>query len=63
MSEENRIPVYGKDAEDQDKRAFDIVMRNGQPCFETKDRYGNKVWTAAKEALEACKKLNQRTTA
>ena len=61
--EENRIPVYGKNAEDQEKRVFDVVIKDGQPCFETKDRKGNKVWIAAKVAIEACKKLCQRTTA
>jgi len=63
MSEEKRIPIYGKDAEDQARRAFDIVMKDGQPCIETKDRYGHKVWTAAREAFEACKRLRQTTPA
>ena len=60
--EENRITVYGKDAEDQDKRAFDVIMKDGKPCFETKDRYGKKVWTSASEALAACKRLRKSTS-
>ena len=40
---ENRIPIYGKNAEDQAKRACDIVLKDGLPCIETKDRNGNKV--------------------
>lgn len=61
--EEERITIYGKNAEDQEKRAFDVIIKDGQACFETKDRYGNKVWTTAREALEACRKLRRRATA
>lgn len=61
--EEERITIYGKNAEDHEKRAFDVVMKDGQPCFETKDRNGNKVWTTAREALEACRRLRRRPSA
>ena len=56
---ENRIPIYGKNAEDQAKRACDIVLKDGLPCIETKDRNGNKVWAPAKDVFAACKKLRQ----
>ncbi|MBR5109053.1 MAG: hypothetical protein IK099_02565 [Clostridia bacterium] len=57
--EEKRIPVYGKDAEDKEKRAFDWIVVNGRPYMETKDRSGHKVLTPAKDAIAAYKKLQQ----
>lgn len=57
--EEKRITVYGKDAEDKDKRAFDWIMVDGHPFMETKDRRGHKVLTPAKDAMDAYRRLNQ----
>ena len=58
--EEKRITVYGKDAEDKEKRAFDWIMVDGHPYLETKDRYGHKVVTPANAAIAALKRLKQQ---
>lgn len=57
---EKRISVYGKDAENKQKRMFDWIMINGKPFIETKDSHGNKVWTPATEAITAYRKLQEQ---
>ena len=57
--EDKRIAVYGKDAEDKEKRAFDWIRIKGQLFVETKDRHGRTVRTPAKEALAPYKQLQQ----
>lgn len=58
--EQERIPVYGKDPEDKEKRAFDWIMINGCLFIETKDRYGHTIRTPANKALAPYKKLQQQ---
>ena len=55
--EENRISVYGKDAEDKEKRAFDLILIDGQPYVETVSREGHKIKTPAIAAVSAIKRL------
>lgn len=57
-----RTTIYGKDAEGQSKRFCDIVLIDGSPCLEVKDRYGHKVWAsvdAAKAAIHELTKNNK----
>ena len=56
-----RIPVYGKDTEDKQKRAFDWIMIDGKMYVETVNRDGHKVRTPASAAIIAYKKLRQST--
>ena len=57
--EENRIRVYGKDAEDKEKRAFDLILVDGQPYVETVSREGHKIKTPANAAISAIEWLKQ----
>lgn len=58
--EQKRIPVYGKDTEDKQKRAFDWIMIDGKMFVETVNRDGHKVRTPASAAITAYKKLQQQ---
>lgn len=57
---EKRIPVYGKDAENKQKRMFDCIMINGKPFIETKDSHGHKIRTPATEAITAYRQLQEQ---
>ena len=59
--EENRIPVFGKDSEEHDKRAFDWVIVDGKPVVETKDhRTGARVRTPLDKVLAGYERLKQK---
>ena len=57
--EENRVPVFGKDAEEHEKRAFDWILVDGQPVVETK--YNNvRIRTPLPRVLDGYKRLTQK---
>ena len=47
-----RIVVYGKDAEMNEKRAFDLVQEDGVIYLVTVNRDGHKIRTNAKVIME-----------
>lgn len=57
--EEKRMTVYGKDAENKDKRMFDYVTINGQLFVETKDSHGHRIRTLAAKAFAAYQQMRQ----
>lgn len=57
---EERVSVFGKDAEEHDKRAFDWILVNGQPYMETKDRHGNKVRTPVNRVVAGYEQLKRK---
>ncbi|MBQ4290409.1 MAG: hypothetical protein II719_04360 [Clostridia bacterium] len=57
---EKRISVYGKDAENNQKRMFDWVKVNGQLYIEAKDSHGHKIRTPAAEAISAYRQLKSQ---
>ena len=57
----DRIPIYGRDAEGHRKRAFDMILVQGLPFMETKDRTGHIIRAPADEALNAIEKLKQKS--
>lgn len=58
--EEKRIPVYGKDAENHQKRMFDWILIDGKYYMETKDRNGHMIRKPADEAITAYKQLQDK---
>ena len=56
----NRVSVYGKDAEGKRKRGFDCVMIDGKPYIESITREGHKVKTPAYEAANAFRELQEK---
>lgn len=58
---DDRIPIYGHDAEGHRKRAFDLILVQGLPFMETKDRTGHIIRAPADDALDAIEKLKQKT--
>ena len=57
---DERVPVYGKDAEGNRKRGFDWLMIDGKPYIESVTREGHKVKTPAYEAANAFKELQEK---
>lgn len=57
----DRIHIYGQDAEGNKKRAFDLVLIHGHPYLETKNRTV-LIRTPADDALNAIKKLKQESS-
>lgn len=57
---EKRISVYGKDAENNQKRMFDWVKVNGQLYIEAKGSHGHKIRTPASEAISAYRQLKSQ---
>jgi len=49
--EEQRISIYGIDADRNEKRMFDLVISNGIAFAETKDRRGYKVRTSLQRLM------------
>lgn len=58
----DRISIYGKDAEGNKKRACDMILIRGRPFMEMKDRYGHIIRAPADEAVSAIEKLKQLKT-
>lgn len=58
--EENRVTVYGKDAEDNQKRMFDWIKVGGKLYVETKDSHGHKIRTPASTVIERYRQIQKQ---
>ncbi len=58
--EEKRIVIYGINAENREKRAFDLVLNNGEKYIETVNRAGQKLKTPIEYALAALDELQKK---
>lgn len=56
-----RIKVYGRDADNREKRAFDLVLSDGQLYVETVNREGHRIMTPAKIVLSKYRQLRTKT--
>ena len=59
--ENNRIKIYGKDADNKVLRAFDLVSENDQKYFETVTRKGIKIRISVEDFLSAMNELDLKT--
>jgi hypothetical protein len=57
---EQRVSVYGKDAEGKRKRAFDWLVLNGQTYAESVNRDGQRIKTPVDIALDALEELRKQ---
>ena len=48
---EDRISVFGRDAEGNEKRGFDCLLINGKPYIESINKEGHKIKTPASSDL------------
>lgn len=60
---EDRISVFGRDAEGNEKRGFDCLLINGKPYIESINKEGHKIKTPASSAADAFIKLQQQQQA
>lgn len=60
MSDENRVSLFGTDADHNVRRMLDIVMDDGTPYIETKDKNGHLVRTTVIDMLITYKELKRK---
>ena len=56
---DDRVKVYGEDAEKRKRRALDCIVIDGRLFLETVDRSGHKIRTPARVVMNALEQARQ----